>query len=206
MRTDPIHLIGAGGHGLVVADALLAASVDAATIVMRDGRSGLTMLGRAVLTPEVTETMAGQRFHVTVGAPAIRARLHSAALAADATPMTVIHPAAVVSTHATLEDAVLVAATAVIAPAAHIGTSTIVNHAAVVDHEVRIGAFCHVSPNATLGGGVSLGDRVMVGAGAVVLPGLSIASDVTIGAGAVVLRSIGEAGIWIGNPARRLAR
>ncbi|WP_374943867.1 NeuD/PglB/VioB family sugar acetyltransferase [Sphingomonas sp.] len=206
MRTDPIYLIGAGGHGRVVAGALLAAGVDAATIVVRDGRTGLTMLGRAVLTPEVTETMAGRRFHVTVGASAIRARLHSAALSAGAIPITVIHPAAVVSADAMLEDAVLVAATAVVAPGAHVGTGTIVNHAAVVDHEIRIGTFCHIAPNATLGGGVTLGDRVMVGAGAVVLPNLSVASDVTIGAGAVVLRSIGEAGIWIGNPARRLAR
>ena len=206
MPINTIHLIGASGHGRVVVDALLAGGAEAGTIVVRDGRPGLTMFGRAVTIPEIVPAMAGQGFHVAVGSSAIRARLHHAALAAGAVPVTVVHPAAVIATDAELGDAVLIAATAVVAPGARVAIGTIVNHGAVVDHDVRIGAFCHIAPNATLGGAVTLGDRVLVGAGAVVLPGLSIASDVTIGAGAVVLRSIGETGTWIGNPAKRLAR
>ena len=204
MATDLIHLIGAGGHGRVVVDALVAAGVEQAAILARDGRTGLLMFGRAVATPEVTPAMAGQRFHVAVGVAAIRARLHAAALAAGARPLTVIHPAATVSSQAVLGEGVLVAAQAVVAPGAVIGDGAIVNHGAVIDHDCRVGAFCHVAPNATLGGEVRIGDRVMIGAGAVVLPGLRLACDVTVGAGAVVLRPIGEAGTWAGNPARRL--
>lgn len=204
MAIDAIHLIGAGGHGRVVADALIVAGTDPATIVVRDGRTGLTMLGRAVATPEVVMAMAGTRFHVAVGSAAIRARLQAAGAAVGATPLTVVHPAAVISPEATVGAGVLIAAIAVVAPGVTLGDGTIVNHGAVVDHDCRVGAFCHVAPRATLCGDVTLGDRVTIGAGATVLPGLSIADDVTIGAGAVVVRPIGEPGTWVGNPARRL--
>lgn len=204
MATEPIHLIGAGGHGRVVADALVATGVDPARIVARDGRVGLHMFGCVVATPEIVAAMAGERFHVAVGNAAIRARLHAAALVAGAHPLRVIHPAAIVSPDVMLGAAVLVAAGAVIAPGAIVGDGTIVNHGAVIDHDAHVGAFCHVAPNATLGGEVRIGNRVMIGAGAVLLPGVAIADDVTVGAGAVVLRPIGEAGTWVGNPARKL--
>ncbi|WP_033923081.1 acetyltransferase [Sphingomonas sp. 37zxx] len=204
MVIETIHLIGAGGHGRVVADALVAAGVDTATIVVRDGRAGLTMLARPVATPEIDAIMAGQRFHVAIGLGTIRARLHMAALAVGARPFRVVHPSAIIAPDAVLGDGLLVAAGAVIATGATIGHGTIINHGAVVDHDCRVGAFCHIAPNAALGGAIRVGDRVMIGAGAVLLPGITIADDVTIGAGAVVLYPIGEQGTWVGNPARRL--
>lgn len=204
MGIETIHLIGAGGHGRVVADALVSAGVDAATIIVRDSRAGLTMLGRPVATPEVDATMVSHWFHIAIGVGTIRARLHMAALAVGARPLRVVHPSAILALDAVLGDGVLVAAGTVIAPGATIGDGTIINHGAVVDHDCRVGDFCHIAPNAALGGEVGIGDRVMIGAGAVLLPGITIADDVTIGAGAVVLRTIGERGTWVGNPARRL--
>lgn len=206
MHIDPIHLIGAGGHGRVVADALIAAGCDADSIHVRDGRMGLTMLGRPVSTPEVVEAITGQWFHVAVGSAAIRTRLQAEALAAGGRALTVIHPSTVISAEGTLGAGVFIAANTVVAPGAVIGEGTIVNHGAVVDHDCRIGAFCHIAPNATLGGGVNIGNRVMIGAGAVVLPGISIGAEVVVGAGAVVLRSIDEPGTWVGNPARKLMK
>lgn len=204
MVIDPLHLIGAGGQGRVAYDALLAAGVEAAAIVVRDGRAGLSMLGRAVVVPEVVAAMAGQRCHVAIGSAAIRATFHAAAIAIGARPVNIVHPAATLSLHVTLGEGVMAAAGAVIAPGVTVGDGTIVNHHAIVDHDCRVGHFCHVAPNAVLGGGVAIGDRVFVGAGAVILPELRIADDVVIGAGAVVVCAIGEAGTWVGNPARRL--
>lgn len=206
MTTNAVHLIGAGGHGRVVVGALVAGGLDPALIVMRDARAGLTMFGRTVVTPEVEPGMAGQRFHVAVGAASIRARLHAAALAVGAMPLSAVHPAAMIAADARLGAGLLVAAGAIVAPGASVGDGTLVNHGAVVDHDVQIGTFCHIAPHATLGGEVSLSDRVMIGAGAVVLPGVHIADDVTVGAGSVVLRSIEEPGVWVGSPARKLMK
>ena len=204
MRFDAIHIVGAGGHGRVVADALVVGGVNAARLVPRDGRAGLALQGVAVTTPETGPDMAGAAFHVAVGSATIRSRLYASAVTAGALPLTVVHPAAIVAFDAALGDGSFVAAGAVVAPLARTGVAAIINHGAVVDHDVVIGDFCHIAPNATLGGEVRIGDRVLIGSGAVVLPGVRIADDVTVGAGAVVIADIGEAGIWVGNPARRL--
>ncbi|MEM7728634.1 MAG: NeuD/PglB/VioB family sugar acetyltransferase [Pseudomonadota bacterium] len=86
----------------------------------------------------------------------------------------------------------------------HIGEYAILNSGSVVEHDCRLGDHAFVGPNATLCGGVQMGDRVFVGAGAVVRDDLSVCDDVTIGIGAVITRSIETAGIYVGNPARRL--
>ncbi len=48
-----------------------------------------------------------------------------------------------------------------------------------------------------------IGNRVSIGSNATIMP-VRIADDVVIGAGAVVTRDITSAGIYAGNPARRL--
>ena len=48
-----------------------------------------------------------------------------------------------------------------------------------------------------------VGNRVSIGSNATILP-VSICSDVVIGAGSVVTRNIYEAGIYAGNPARKI--
>ena len=206
MVSDVIYIIGAGGHGRVVADALSAAGVGQSRLVFRDGRPGLTLLGNAVAVPETSSDMAGSQFHVAVGSTAIRRRLYDAAIAVGALPLSVFHPASVIAAEAKFGHGILVAATAVVAPGADVGDGTIVNHGAIVDHDARVGSFCHIAPRAALGGGVRIGDNVLVGAGAVILPGLNIVQGVTIGAGAVVTRSIIELGTWVGNPARKLEK
>jgi acetyltransferase-like isoleucine patch superfamily enzyme len=51
--------------------------------------------------------------------------------------------------------------------------------------------------------GTVIGNRVSIGSNATILP-VRIADDVVIGAGAVVTKDITAAGIYAGNPARRL--
>jgi acetyltransferase-like isoleucine patch superfamily enzyme len=49
----------------------------------------------------------------------------------------------------------------------------------------------------------SVGNNVSIGSNATILP-IKICSDVVIGAGSVVTRDINEAGIYAGNPARKI--
>jgi acetyltransferase-like isoleucine patch superfamily enzyme len=49
----------------------------------------------------------------------------------------------------------------------------------------------------------SVGNNVSIGSNATILP-VKICSDVVIGAGSVVTRDINEAGIYAGNPARKI--
>ena len=67
MPTDTILLLGAGGHGKVVLDALLATGVARASVDVADdalSMQGLDFLGAPVLPPRDAQ---GTRFHVAVG-------------------------------------------------------------------------------------------------------------------------------------------
>lgn len=204
-ETPPVLLIlGAGGHGRVVADAALRSGGWARVLATdRDpARCVGELLPGVPLLPLVTALEQAGAWHVAIGDAVARARecgsLGARAFAA------IVHPAASVSPFAELAPGCLVAAGAVVAPGARIGAHVIVNHGAVVDHDCEVGPFCHLAPQSALGGGVRLGAGVMVGSGVRVLPGLRVADHVVIGAGAVVHRSIDEAGTYVGVPARRM--
>lgn len=197
-------LLGAGGHGRVVADAALREGRwRGVSATDRDAARCLRELlpGVPAALPEVSLPVA-TAVHVAIGnSQAREAETQAVGIQRLA---TVIHPDASVSAHARIGAGCFIAARSVIAPQATLGIGVIVNHGAVVDHDVEVGDFCHVGPNATLGGNVRLGKRVLIGAGASVLPGVSICDDATIGAGAVVNASIAGKGVYAGVPARRV--
>jgi sugar O-acyltransferase (sialic acid O-acetyltransferase NeuD family) len=189
-------VLGAGGHGRVVADAALA---QASWAQVRASDRDAGRVGEEVLLAEAVAASA--QVHVAIGSAASRRRECEAV----GLPLaSVVHPHASVSPHAVLGDGCFVAAGAVIAPGARLGTSVIVNHAAIVDHDVHVGEYSHIAPGVTLGGQVRVGARVLVGAGANVLPGVRIADDVVVGAGAVVRGDLEAPGTYAGVPARRV--
>lgn len=201
MPTETIHIIGAGGHAKVVVDALMATGVAREAIQLRAGQASADVLGGSVIAPEVSPELNNAPFHVAIGASPVRRRLFAAAEGAGGRPLTVRHPAAIVSSSAEIGDGSFTAAGAIVGPSAHIGRGAIINHGSVVDHDCRVGDFTHIAPGATLGGGVSVGHRCLIGANAAVLPGVSIGDDVVVGAGAVVTRDIGPDETWTGVPA-----
>lgn len=196
-------ILGAGGHGRVVADAALAQGGWARVrITDRDpARTGETVLP-GLRVEALADAVAGSdAVHVAIGSAASRAR---EAQAAGLPLATVVHPRATVSPHAQLGAGCFIAAGAVVAPGAKLGPAVIVNHGAVVDHDVEVGGFTHIAPRAALGGNVRVGARVLVGSGASLLPGVRVADDVVVGAGAVVRENLDTPGTWAGVPARRV--
>ena len=84
-----------------------------------------------------------------------------------------------------------------------IGNSTIVNSGAIIEHDCVIGDYCHIAPGAVVSGGCFVGNNVLIGANATILPGLTIVDNVIIGAGAVVTSSIMHEGVFVGVPAKQ---
>jgi len=203
MPTRQITVVGAGGHALVVIDALLSAGWSRGSIVVCDHdpqRVGQTIAGLRIVSPPAR---AGA-FHVAIGNNDVRRRLLEALRQAGGEPVSVVHPAATISGLATIEPGCLVAAQAVIAPGARIGQGAIVNHAAVIDHESIVGAYSHIAPAATLGGAVRLGEGCLVGAGARILPRLVVGAGVTLGAGGVATGDLDAGAVYVGVPAVRV--
>jgi len=207
VSTDRIFLIGAGGHGLVVLDALVCSGQDPDMISFldeNDARVGETTFGHLIGRLDDRIDLSKHRFHVCVGNNRSRQRIHERLAASGCRPQTVVHPASSVAVSAEIGAGVFVAARAVLAPAARVQAGTIVNHGAIIDHECLVSEFCHVGPAVTLGGNVTLGMRVLAGAGATILPGTRIGDDATVGAGAVVTADVPPRSTFVGVPARQI--
>ena len=205
----PVIVIGAGGHGRVVADALRAAGrellgfTDADSTRQGTRLDGLLVLGGdEVLATHNVENVVLANGVGSIGVPTRRRAVHEA-LAADGWRFTtVLHPRATVSPHALLEEGAQVMAGAVVQPGAVIGVGSIVNTGALVDHDCVLGAHCHVAPGATLSGQVHLGAECHVGTGAVIVQGVRLGARTLVGAGAVVVSDYPGEVTLMGVPAR----
>jgi sugar O-acyltransferase (sialic acid O-acetyltransferase NeuD family) len=206
MPIERIFLVGAGGHGLVVLDALERADSKAKVCILDDNvdRVGRKFLDLSVQRFDPDMKISGDGFHVCIGDNGARSRLFGVLSGAGGSPVTVIHPGATIARSAKIGGGTFIAARAVVAPGAVLGDGVIVNHGTIVDHECVVGSYCHLAPGATLAGNVRVGERVLVGAGANILPGISIGDAAVVGAGAVVTADVPSQTIYVGVPARRI--
>jgi sugar O-acyltransferase (sialic acid O-acetyltransferase NeuD family) len=202
-----VGLIGAGGHGKVVADAAIALARDHLVGFFDDDAQlhGGSILGLPVLG----SISAWRDFNVDALVPAIGANkarrdVVSREAALGATMMTIVHPRATVSAWAELGRGTVVFAGAVINPGAVIGDNVIVNTGAIVEHDCHVGDHVHVASGSSLAGDVRVGEGSLIGPGARVLRGVTIGEWCVVGAGAVVTRDVEAHATVVGVPARRL--
>ena len=204
-----LAILGASGHGKVIADAALLSGFDS-VVFFDDAWPKLAANGCWRVVGDSAQLLSCCRDFdgviVAIGDNEIRASKSIVLLAAGAMLTTVIHPSAVISPFAAIGSGSFIAAGAVVQVDAVIGRFCIVNTNAVVEHDCTLGEAVHISPGAILAGAVSVGDRSWVGIGACARQLVSIGSDVIVGAGAVVVRSISDSCTVVGNPARPLIR
>ena len=195
-----IIIIGASGHGKVVADiAVLNGYKD---IVFLDNDPEIkTCAGYPVLGPDtMTSELDGDLF-VAVGNAETRKRLMERD--ANRNFPVLLHPSAVIAEGAEIGAGSVVMAGAVINPGARIGKGCIINTSSSVDHDCIVEDFCHVSVGAHLSGTVVVGTGTWIGTGAIVSNNVNICGGCMIGAGAVVIKDINEPGTYVGVPARK---
>jgi len=196
-------VIGAGGHGKVVMDILLANQKTVLGYVDGDETTwGSTRLNQPVLgAVERWRELNASGLVMGIGSSRVRKTLVER-LGADAPWRTAIHPSAIVAPSAQLGTGVVIAAGAIINPDAVIGDFAIINTGATVDHDCVIGSYAHIAPGTNLAGSVRIGEGTLVGVGARVIPGQTIGAWAVIGAGAVVIRSVPDGVTAVGVPAR----
>ena len=113
-----------------------------------------------------------------------------------------VHPTAIVSSSASVDEGTVVMQGAIIQADAVVGKHCIVNTGASVDHECVLENYVHVSPKATLCGNVMVGEGAWVGAGATIIPGVKVGAWAVIGAGAVVVRDVEAHTVVVGVPSK----
>lgn len=190
-------IIGASGHGKVIAD--IAARNGYEDIVFLDDDenvkecAGFPVIGK---TCEAVK-MAGDKI-VAIGNPKIRERIQEEVGGV----ITLIHPDAVISRRVEIGEGSVIMAGAVINSDVVIGNGCIINTGASVDHDCVLGDYVHVSVGSHLSGTVHVGERTWIGAGATVSNNVNICGDCMIGAGTVVIKNIDKPGTYVGVPAK----
>lgn len=196
---NDIRIIGAGGHGKVVADTAEAAGYDEIFFLdqvwpERDSNGRWQIVGQP-------GAIGGRKF-CAVGNNATRARLFDALNLHDSPVLA--HPSAVVSLSAKLGAGTFLAAGVVVNADARVGRGVILNTGCSVDHDCLLGDFVHVSPGARLAADVEVGAESWIGIGAVVREGVRIGRNVIVGAGAAVVQDVEDGARVGGVPAKRI--
>jgi sugar O-acyltransferase (sialic acid O-acetyltransferase NeuD family) len=198
-------VLGAGGHGKVVADILLCQGIPVRGFLDDDPASwGTTRLGLLVLGAlDRYREYEPDGLVLGIGTNAIRrALVERLGSPAAALWRTAIHPRATVAASTGLGRGVVIAAGAVVNPDTVLGDHVIVNTGATVDHDCVIADFAHLAPGVHLSGGVRIGAGTLVGVGAAVAPTRAVGAWSVVGAGAVVVRDIPDRVTAKGVPAR----
>ena len=198
---NKLVIIGAGGHGKVIADNALKNGYT--NICFIDDRLQGSCVGFPIVgtcADIMTLDDGNTDFIIGIGNNGVRKAI---AEKYSVNWITLIHPSAQVSHFVTVEKGTVIMAGAAINAGACIGEHCIINTGAVVEHDNVIEGFVHLSPRVALGGTVTVGSQTHVGIGAVVKNDVAICGDCIIGAGATVVKNITDAGIYIGSPARK---
>ena len=210
-RTRPsqaLYILGAGGHGQVVAE--IATSVPYfSNIHFLDDvypssteRQGHLIVGSLSDWPQFVGR--DSYFVVALGDNAMRRVLYDGLASAGGNLATLISSKAMVSQSCFVDVGAVVMHGAVVNTGARIGPNAIVNSGAIVEHHSVVGAHAHLAPGSTVTGGSRIGLMTTIGAGAVVCPGVKVGDDILVGAGAVVTHDLVIQGRYFGVPARRV--
>jgi sugar O-acyltransferase (sialic acid O-acetyltransferase NeuD family) len=201
-----ILILGAGGHGEVVADVVRAGATGHLLAGFLDDDRALA--GKLISDLPVLGTLASLPAHraaaviVAIGDNRARADAFERAVALGVEIITAVHPRATISPRAEVGRGALVLAGVVVNPGSRVGDDVILNTGCTVDHHCFIAPHTHIAPGAHLGGNVHVGIGALIGIGAAVLPGRAVGEWAVVGAGAVVTADVPDGALVVGVPAR----
>jgi sugar O-acyltransferase (sialic acid O-acetyltransferase NeuD family) len=210
MGKNRVIIVGAGGHALVVADAVRASGDDVVGFVdmVAPQRKGELFCGSPIIgclddfytLPESEKLFVAFGF----GHCMARYRLMGELNTHNVQLHTVIHPRAFVSPSARIGHGVYIGPNAVVEAQCDIGAGTIINNGVCVCHGSSIGCAVAICPGVMIGGQTIIGDKTWLGIGSTCIDKIRIGDNSFIGAGSVVVSNMPENCFAIGVPARVL--
>ncbi len=200
--SDKLVIIGAGGHGKVVAD--IAFKNGYGEICFVDDNAigdclGFPIVGRC--DDIITLNDGKTDFFIAVGNNSVRKKISEKY---NVPFVSLIHPSAQLGLDTKVGEGTVIMAGAVVNASAKIGKHCIINSNSVVEHDNRIADYVHISPGAALGGTVAVGEATHIGIGVSVKNNTSICDGCVIGAGAAVVKDLQESAVYVGVPAEKV--
>ena len=205
---DKLIIIGASGHGKVVADIAIKMNKWQSIAFLDDNESIKTSMGLVVIgkTADVFTYKDEADFFVAIGSNATREKIQEKLVDEGISMVKLIHPSAVIGTDVEIGIGSVVMAGVVINSSTRIGKGCIINTSSSLDHDNVIEDYVHISPGASLAGTVKVGKGSWLGIGSAVSNNVNVCSGCKVGAGAVVVKNITEPGTYVGVPVRRVDR
>jgi len=197
-----VVIIGASGHGKVVADIVEKSGNIVRGFLDDNGTGyifGYNILGQVC---DYNKYASECEFVIAIGNNSIRENI--ANKLNQVKLFTAIHPTACMAKDIMIGQGTVIMANAVINSSAKIGCNCIINTGTIVEHDNFIGDYVHLSPKVALGGTVNIGKSTHIGIGATVRNNITIGDNCIVGAGAVVVNDILYSGTYIGVPAKRI--
>ncbi|WP_026894272.1 acetyltransferase [Clostridiisalibacter paucivorans] len=203
---DKLIIIGASGHGKVVADIAIKMNKWQSIAFLDDDGSIKTSMGLEVIS-KTTDTFIYKDeadFFVAIGNNTTREKIQKKLIDEGISVVSLIHPSAVIGTDVEIGIGTVVMAGAVINSSTKIGKGCIINTSCSLDHDNLIEDYVHISPGVGIAGSVSIGKSTWLGIGSVVSNNVNICSGCKVGAGAVVVNDITEPGTYVGVPVSKI--
>ena len=203
---DKLIIIGASGHGKVVADIAIKMNKWQSIVFLDDDQAikisiGLEVIGK---TADAFTYKDEADFFVAIGNNAVREKVQEKLIEDGLNVVSLIHPSAVIGTDVEIGIGSVVMAGVVANSSTRIGKGCIINTSSSLDHDNVIEDYVHISPGVRTAGSVEIGKRTWVGIGSVISNNVNICSGCKVGAGAVVVKDITEPGTYVGVPVRRV--
>lgn len=202
---NKLLIIGAGGHGRVIADIALKMERWQSIAFLDDSNTN-TFMGVDVIgsTHNISEFINEYEIFVGIGDNSKRKEIYEIIESLGAQIPVIIHPDAVIGSVVELGMGTVVMAGVIINCCSVIGKGCIINTSATIDHDNCIEDFVHISPGVHIAGSVKVGNGTWLGIGSIVSNNVMITNGCNVGAGSVVIRDINETGTYLGVPARRV--
>ena len=202
-----ILIIGAGGHGQVVADILFAMQDNGESVTpigfVDDFCSHTELMGLPLLgTTAVSHTIPHDAIIIAIGDNALRQQLYAEQTARGAAFFTVCHPSAIIAPDVVVGHGSVIGAGVIVNTGSTIGDNVILNTRCIVEHHNTIDSHSHIAPGVHLAGSVTVGTGALVGIGACAIPNITIGDHSIVGAGAVVINNVPAQTTAVGVPAR----
>lgn len=209
MKTkSKLLIIGASGHGKVVADIVIKIDKWKQIEFLDDDENIKYVMMKDVIgkSGDFLKYINDYDVFVAIGNNKIREKFQNQLEKVSASIPTLIHPSVTIGEGVEIGEGSVVMAGVVINSASKIGKGCIVNTGSTIDHDNIIEDYVHISPGVHTAGNVGIGKGSWIGIGSVVSNNVSITGDCIIGAGAVVVENINEPGTYTGIPARRKSK
>ncbi|MGI6732407.1 MAG: acetyltransferase [Anaerovoracaceae bacterium] len=205
---NKLIIIGASGHGKVIADIAIKMNKWQSIAFLDDDESIKTSMGLEVIgkTADAFTYKDEADFFVAIGSNTTREKIQDKLIEQGLNVLSLIHPSAVIGTDVEIGIGSVVMAGVVINSSSRIGKGCIINTSSSLDHDNVIEDYVHISPGVRTAGSVSIGKGTWLGIGSIVSNNVNICSGCKVGAGAVVVKDITEPGTYVGVPVRRVDR